>query len=154
MAEFDGHDQAVRPVKRRKFYRKRPEDEDLEPGSVPGAGVQLPPENRKLDPLLDTEANASDTGDGVQDPIHPILSVVQQRKVQQRRRWGIKFTNFPVTASRIDSHILLSGNTSYDKDDVVADVEAVVNRFAPQTGQVADVDKHMYVKPGSLSQHF
>ena len=82
-----------------------------------------------------------------------MTSVLRQRKVQ-RRRCGIEFTNFPVTTSRNDLHTLLSNNMSREKDDVVADIEAVVNRFAPQTGQVADVDKHMYVKPMSLPQHY
>ena len=149
MAEVDDHNEAFRPLKRRKFYRKRPEDEDLEPVSAPGDGLQ---QHRKLDQLPDTKPNASGAEDGVQDSIDPISSVLRQRKVQQRRRWGIEFTNFPATTSRIDLHTLPADNTSGEKDDVAADVEAVINRFAPQTGQVADVDKHMYVEPRSLPQ--
>jgi len=30
-----------------------------------------------------------------------------------------------------------------EKDESPREVQTVVNRFAPQTGQVADVDKHM-----------
>ena len=40
------------------------------------------------------------------------------------------------------------------KDDMLADIDAVVNRFAPQTGQVADVDRHMYVNPTLYLTHF
>lgn len=34
-----------------------------------------------------------------------------------------------------------------EKDESLREVQTVVNRFAPQTGQVADVDKHTRVHP-------
>ena len=71
-----------------------------------------------------------------------VAEILRQRKAAVRRKGGIEFTSShtPVsTAPQISDALVVK------EDDIPAEIKSVIERFAPQTGQVSDVaDKHMY----------
>ena len=68
--------------------------------------------------------------------------ILRQLKAVPKRRGGIEFT-IPTVNARTDSPEPEDSDHLKDKDAITQDIKTVVDRFAPQTGQVADVDKHM-----------
>lgn len=80
-----------------------------------------------------------------------VAEILRQRKTALRRKGGIEFTNShtsaPSTPQASDALIL-------KEDDTPADIKLVIERFAPQTGQVSDLaDKHMYGPPPYLPSY-
>ena len=74
-----------------------------------------------------------------------ITDILRQRKAAQRRKGGIEFTNLNTsnTTTPQPSDALIEKD-----DDIPADIKSVIERFAPQTGQITETtDKHMYVPP-------
>ena len=136
------YDERVRPSKRRKFYRKRLESDD--PKDVTPTDQEEAPlvTALALDELVDIKGNIPDTNLSDQDASFSVTDILRQRKAAQRRRGGIEFTNAPTTTQG-ELATSQSSRAFVAKDTAAAELEAVVNRFAPQTGQVADVDKHM-----------
>ena len=140
-------DLEFRPAKRRKFYRQRDSDNNLEANGItspPLSGISAETPST-LEELVEQARNSS--GMMHKNDTEPQLSVAEilrRRRAARNRRGGIEFSNVghgtksvPGSAQPTDALALV------DKDDTAADVKTVVNRFAPQTGQVADVDKHM-----------
>ncbi|KAI4124681.1 MAG: hypothetical protein LQ338_004681 [Usnochroma carphineum] len=133
-----------RPFKRRKYYRKRtgsPDDEvrsaeiSAITNSVPSPGTVADKPAQTSKPSRVEEEMAGDS------PL-TVAEVLRRRKAVQRRRGGIEFTNAaPVAEDSVDDARL--GDEVLDNEDSFAKILNVVDRFAPQTGQVADVDKHM-----------
>lgn len=75
----------------------------------------------------------------------PVAEILRQRKAALRRTGGIEFTNSHASASNRPQ---TSDALIVKEDDTPADIKSVIERFAPQTGQVSDVaDKHMYAFP-------
>lgn len=147
MAESDRHSiptdsaDTTRPAKRRKFYRKRFEDD--EPENSATAASETPPSiSLTLDELVIAQGILPDRGLQKDTSASSIADIIRQRKAAQRKRAGIEFTN-STTASKSSPIATSLSKALIGIDEVAADLEAVVNRFAPQTGQVADVDKHM-----------
>ena len=148
MAEFEtgnissGYNESVRPKKRRKFYRKRLDSDDHE-DVTPTYQEDAPSVTAlTLDELVDTKGNIPHINLLDQDSNISVAEILRQRKAAQRRRGGIEFTNAPTTlqsGSALPQH----SKALVAKEDTAAELEVVVNRFAPQTGQVADADKHM-----------
>ena len=136
--------QEFRLAKRRKFYRRRHDDDEGEKQS----GSELSPERLAavpllIDELVDSHGGASeDTEELPEERALPISELLRLRRATQRRRGGIEFTNASNTSKEVTS-VPHTNNALLENDDALADIDAVVNRFAPQTGQVADVDKHM-----------
>ncbi|KAL8736650.1 MAG: hypothetical protein Q9166_000016 [cf. Caloplaca sp. 2 TL-2023] len=139
-------DQILRPFKRRKFYRKRAEsphsNEAVPAGhqySSSGTPNLLPTEQTSTKVL----ENAGED-DGTDDPSTlPVTAILRRRRTAQRRRAGIEFTN--ATAVPESSKIqAATGDELLYNEDSLDKILTVVDRFAPQTGQVADIDKHMY----------
>ncbi|KAL8850733.1 MAG: hypothetical protein Q9221_004301 [Calogaya cf. arnoldii] len=135
-----------RPSKRRRFYRKRadsPQGDQVVPAETPGGS------NSTLNLLSTDDKYAGapyDSFDPVDNDDRPSLSVadiLRRRRTTQRKRAGIEFTN--AMANR-DSSVVeaIAGDDPLDKEASFDKIFTVVDRFAPQTGQVADVDKHMY----------
>lgn len=136
--------QEFHPAKRRKFYRRRHSDDERDKESRP----ELRPEclttvHLSIDELVNSHGAASnDTEMPAEEDALPISELLRLRRAAQRRRGGIEFTNANNTLKEAAS-VPQTNSPLFENDDAVADVDTVINRFAPQTGQVADVDKHM-----------
>ncbi|KAI9770989.1 MAG: hypothetical protein M1840_002693 [Geoglossum simile] len=121
-----------RPLKRRKFYRKRTDGDEV------GAGGdwESPVETTALPPTEPLEENRNETDGSAELDIAEVLRL---RKLRYRRN-GIEFTVARPPGSG-------SGTPQPDADEdaemTPEEVKKVANRFAPQTGQVMDVNKHM-----------
>ncbi len=134
--------------KRRKFYRKRT---DAQHDAEPALSSAPPPQSMTLDQLIQNHAHPTQSHH--QDPDEEpssVADILRQRKAALRRKGGVEFTNnntSTATASKPSDALIVKG------DETPADIKAVVERFAPQTGQVSDVaDKHMYAfLPTNLS---
>ena len=142
-----------RPAKRRRFIRKRSALEDEGEG-VNGSPQEYPSDLNKTDsiPLDDLIANNGRTadseegvqGEDTQGTHFSVRDILRQRKASQRRRGGIEFSNHQISNSQSQS-VSSEPPIKGDQDEPSNDIKTVVDRFAPQTGQVADVDKHMFV---------
>ncbi len=134
------------PFKKRKIYRRRPQSEEEEDD---GIHVALPPtanalEIVTLDELISQSSHDADArAYNAQEPSLSVAEILRQRKAIQRRKGGIEFRAFD-TASKSDQSGSQGISSLLDKDDAMDKIVTVVDRFAPQTGQVADVDQHMY----------
>lgn len=118
-----------RTTKRRKFIRKRDEDESR-PQSTAPASEATP----SLQPEEDGPSNISE--------------LLQARKAGKRRWNGVTFTNASKTteadAPNTPAEIIVR------QDPEAARLKAITDRFVPHTGQTVDVDKHMFVGPKSF----
>ena len=147
-SEGDNSSDILRPSKRRKFYRKRThtEDEGSTLLSVP------PSQSMTVDELISHHAHLTETQDQrLDEETFSVAEILRQRKAALRRKGGIEFTNnhasTSTTAEASDALVV-------KEDDTPADIKAVIERFAPQTGQVSDVaDKHMYAFPLPALNH-
>lgn len=141
-------DEVSRPFKRRKFYRRRA---DLSNHDIGSSGS---PSAREC--VLPNDAVADEPG-AVLHPLgveqarneesHPtVAELLLRRKAAQRRKGGIEFTNNAPATDR-SAEEARPGEEALENEDSFDKILTVVDRFAPQTGQVADVDKHMYEEP-------
>ncbi|KAL8782754.1 MAG: hypothetical protein Q9213_005132 [Squamulea squamosa] len=146
-------DEISRPFKRRKFYRKRAGSSHSDQAALPetqNTSDIIP----RLLPMNKTSAKSPDnpclTLDEDDSTPLPVAEILRQRRITQRKRAGIEFTNVTTVP---DSSLIeaITGDGILDKDDTLDKILTVVDRFAPQTGQVADVDKHMYATPDSAA---
>ncbi|KAI4206557.1 MAG: hypothetical protein LQ346_001047 [Caloplaca aetnensis] len=137
-------DEVSRPFKRRKFYRRRA---DLSNHDIGSSGS---PSAREC--VLPNDAVADEPG-AVLHPLgveqarneesHPtVAELLLRRKAAQRRKGGIEFTNNAPATDR-SAEEARPGEEALENEDSFDKILTVVDRFAPQTGQVADVDKHM-----------
>lgn len=137
-------DESSRPLKRRRFYRKHPDslqDDQAALAETPASSNSTP-----NPPSIDHTPAEPSILETVDDDDHPSLSVadlLRRRRTTQRKRAGIEFTNAPAVQES-GAGESVAGDGSLDKEASLDKILAVVDRFAPQTGQVADVDKHMY----------
>ena len=142
--EGENSSDLFRSSKRRKFYRKRTDGEDQASPALPSATP--PPVSMTVDELITHHAHLTETQDRNTDgePLS-VAEILRQRKAALRRKGGIEFTNSHACTSSIPQ----TGDALIVKeDDTPADIKSVIERFAPQTGQVSDVaDKHMYAFP-------
>lgn len=134
------------PSKRRKFYRKREtlEDETVDDNSIstPSA-TPIASEALTIEELISHHANQSNLSSQHEESTQlTAADILRQRKTARRRRLGIEFTN--ADNARPSTATPGTSNTLTEKDDITPEIKTVVDRFAPQTGQVADVDKHMW----------
>ncbi len=130
-----------RPSKRRKFYRKRA-DSDGEGTAAQTTLIHDPPPAFPSPPVADPSRELASQDEEDRETQIPIAEILRLRKAAKYRKGGIEFTN--------SSRPLPSGTASsqpagalVERDRNAEEVQEVVNRFAPQTGQVADVNKHM-----------
>ncbi|KAL8685457.1 MAG: hypothetical protein Q9218_007748 [Villophora microphyllina] len=131
-------DDSFRPFKRRKFLRKRVESpSDNGENRIPESIVlndDTP--DRLFPPRTDREEQTH-----VEAPI-TVTELLRRRKAVQKRRLGIEFSN-AAPAGESSALVPRAGDEILDNEDSLEKILSVVDRFAPQTGQVADVDKHM-----------
>ena len=146
-------DRVFRPAKRRKFYRKRPSEDDSNNNSVSPNGQPESTGLLTIDELIlhqgvapaDTEAGVESHGDNGSSSVTELLRL-RKAAAQRKRGGGVEFSNLNgVNHHNVPKSSQANGQLP-ENDDTIASIEKkVVNRFAPQTGLVADVDKHMYV---------
>ena len=134
-----------RPAKRRKFYRKRNDLEDEEvPKAESHSSIALP-EPMTVDELVawDGFNTLQENAEGESDL--SIADILRQRKAAARRKGGIEFTKNDLSNCTTPQP---RGALAVKDDETPALIKSVVERFAPQTGQVTDTtDKHMYAFP-------
>lgn len=140
-----------RPIKRRKFVRRKADPEADEDESTKDAIAPVAaPEPATIDELI------SQGGDSIPSiPTIPqevklsVQDLIRQRKVAQRRKAGIEFSNHHAASpAPQNAQQLITKEEVEEEEEVPEDIKSVVSRFAPQTGQVTDdTDKHMYVSP-------
>ena len=104
-----------------------------------------------VDELISNHGHLTKTQDQKMDeePLS-VAEILRQRKAALRRKGGIEFANNHASTSNTPQ----AGDALVVKeDDTPADIKSVIERFAPQTGQITDVaDKHMYaIPPHTLS---
>ena len=139
-AESENSADLFRPSKRRKFYRKRTDADDQ--ASPPLSSTTTPPlAPMTVDEFISHHAHSTETPDQKTEHLS-VAEILRQRKAALRRKGGIEFTNSHASTSSTPQ---TSDALIAKEDDTPADIKSVIERFAPQTGQVTDVaDKHMY----------
>lgn len=116
-----------RPVKRRKFLRRRPEEPEDEAPTDTGHDSNSP-----APPLPQDET---------QETVHH-SDIARLRRLHRARKGGIEFS----TTSRQQAQNPGNNTTStVSVEDAEAEkARAMCDRFTGYTGQTVDVDKHMY----------
>ncbi len=136
------------PFKRRKVYRRRPQSEDEEDEGIQiSPSTAIAPELVSLNELLSqNNRDADPKAYHEQKTPLSVAEILRLRKSAQRRRGGIEYRSIN-TASQSEASGSQATSSLLDKDDTLDKIITVVDRFAPQTGQVEDVDQHMYAMP-------
>ncbi|KAK3175114.1 hypothetical protein OEA41_002360 [Lepraria neglecta] len=130
-----------RPAKRRKFYRKRTDTEDEDSPKAADSSMP-PPEPMTVDELIAREGEIpAPQEQSEEDRQLSIADILRQRKAAQRRKGGIEFTNLNTS----NTTTLQASDALIEKEDEIpADIKSVIERFAPQTGQITETtDKHI-----------
>lgn len=129
-----------RPVKRRKFARRRPDDNSEDAGTTDNFTGETNEQDRAAkpsQPLHDDDRNTGTT------------SVVRLRRGHPARKGGIGFS----ATSRIGKDGGRQTSVAPVEDQEKERVRAMGDRFTGHTGQAVDVDKHMYGNPPALPEH-
>ncbi|KZF24393.1 hypothetical protein L228DRAFT_266735 [Xylona heveae TC161] len=137
-------DLVPRPFKRRKFYRKRVEEANDDDGNA--VGTTMTAEAPAAAPPTDPEGRENDQGSDNEGPDKKlsVQEILRLRKAARNRRGGIGFANSTSsTSASVGSGTVASSDALMESAATAEEVQAAVNRFAPQTGMAADVDKHM-----------
>lgn len=127
-----------RPVKKRKFLRKRPEDDlntELENG--PSAPPRQTEQQETAGP---STAPASALINEDEESTH-VSDILRLRKAHKARRGGVEFS--ASSRSRTPGNAQSTDMVNMQDQDVEK-VRAMADRFTGHTGQKVDVDKHMY----------
>lgn len=139
-------DLTFRPIKRRKFYRKRADAEDDGDNSSLAPGeTTVSTEFLTIEELIAQNGHSPgpETQTAEEQTKFSVAEILRQRKTAQRRRGrGIDFSNTS-NATIASAAVPPTSDALVLKEDPIEQLRTVVDRFAPQTGQVADVDKHM-----------
>ena len=142
-SEAENSSDLFRPSKRRRFYRKRTDAED---DTLPTVSSPPHPESMTVDELISHHGRLVDTPDQkIDEKSASVAEILRHRKAALRRKGGIEFNNsYTYTSATPQTTDALE----VKGDDTPADIKLVIDRFAPQTGQVSAItDKHMYAFP-------
>lgn len=133
-----------RPSKKRKIYRQRsraPSEEAAAATTQDPSGSSIPtsavPE-QTLDELISSEAPSTEDAEGTRVPISEILRLRRQRKA---RVGGVEF-RAAVSPAVVDGGGEMVVREEDGEEEAVART-GEVRKFAPQTGMIGDVNKHM-----------
>ncbi|KAB8214746.1 hepatocellular carcinoma-associated antigen 59-domain-containing protein [Aspergillus novoparasiticus] len=118
-----------RPVKRRKFLRRRPED-TLEDFRI---------ENRRDDGDSDPTTPPQSQADN--NTVHP-TDLARLRRLHRFRKGGIGFSTTSRQSANNDKQATVSTESAEDLE--AQRIQAMCDRFTVHTGQTVDVDRHMY----------
>ncbi|KAF7632017.1 hypothetical protein AFLA_012861 [Aspergillus flavus NRRL3357] len=129
-----------RPVKRRKFLRRRPED-TLEDFRI---------ENRRDDGDSDPTTPAQSQADN--DTVHP-TDLARLRRLHRFRKGGIGFSTTSRQLANNDKQAIVSTEPAEDLE--AQRIQAMCDRFTAHTGQTVDVDRHMmaYIETEMAKRH-
>ena len=132
MDERTTREPLFRPSKRRKIFRKRQGDENEEDGAQPTSPRVAD------DDSVARSASPSDSLD--------ISEVIKVRRHNKSRGVGVAFSS---TSSRPTTTTSVAETDTRTHDDAPR-LQGIEDRFITHTGQVVDVDKHMFVSPPSM----
>ncbi|KAH8815040.1 hypothetical protein F5884DRAFT_851542 [Xylogone sp. PMI_703] len=137
-----------RPNKKRKIYRRQHSDEDVESASL----VPSEPQPQSLDELI-ASSSAPKSAHSGEDSLDEygekgkvsMAELLRLRKLRKQRAGGVEFR-----ADGVGRHGLMQieeadgdGNGIEPRNGDAIPAVAAVRKFAPQTGTVGDVNKHM-----------
>lgn len=120
-----------RPVKRRKFVRRRPGDHTEDTGPAGESATESSEKNRRV-----PEPQSTPNGD--EDP--EAIGVVRLRRPHHARKGGIGFSATLRLGKDDSRQTALSPAEDRERETV----QDMGDRFTAHTGQTVDVDKHMY----------
>lgn len=142
--EIDAVSQPLfRPVKRRKFLRRRGGDDDAVDESHRDVQVA------EAEPTSDGQDSAPAISDEADTSIHA-TDILKLRKPFRPRKGGIEFS--ATSRSATGSGLKSTTNGTGSEDAEALKIQAMCDRFTAHTGQKVDVDNHMYdPRKGSLS---
>ena len=132
-----------RSVKRRRHYRRRSDADEVDVKGDASQTPAVPIESDTIGRSQDSAVpHAPDAGAGDEDEQLSVAEALRRRKQLRARRGGVEFV--PGRPNPKDGDLEMdSSRMALEKTAPAEEVAAIVNRFAPQTGQVADVNKHM-----------
>ncbi|EPE29199.1 hypothetical protein GLAREA_00359 [Glarea lozoyensis ATCC 20868] len=123
-----------RPSKKRKIYRQRATSQE------PDVPTPSAPEAQSLDELISSTAQEAEV-EGVQVPMSEILRLRKQRKGKGGVVFGVDSSS---RADREEGRELAIRAPEEEKaEEGLESNGGVVRKFAPQTGTIGDVDRHM-----------
>jgi hypothetical protein len=123
-----------RPSKKRKIYRQRATSQEPD---VPTLSV---PEAQSIDELISSTAQEADK-EGVEVSMSEILRLRKQRKGKGGVGFGADSSS--IKARDEERSLALRGPEDEKGEDGLEINGGVVRKFAPQTGAVGNVDRHM-----------
>ncbi|KAE8132527.1 hepatocellular carcinoma-associated antigen 59-domain-containing protein [Aspergillus pseudotamarii] len=129
-----------RPVKRRKFLRRRPED------TLEDFRNENQRDDRDSDPATPSQSQADN------DTVHPI-DPVRLRRLHRFRKGGIGFSTTSPQSANNDKQAIVSTGSAEELE--AQRIQAMCDRFTAHTGQTVDVDKHMmaYIETEMAKRH-
>lgn len=125
-----------RPVKRRKFMRKRPDDRHV---SEDTSGAH---EATVANRAQDRRPNETQST-GAEEDEEQTTGVVRLRRPHVARKGGIGFSTMSGLGKDDHRQTALAPVEDLENEKV----QAMCDRFTGHTGQTVDVDKHMYGSP-------
>jgi hypothetical protein len=137
-----------RPSKRRKVYRQRAADEDEEStvGPPPAIVARLSPtassNPQSLDELIASASNTIKDGEEVEAVPVSMVEILRLRKMK-KRTGGVEFRAETQSHSpKVQEQALVEHTEASEESGGLVD-NGVPRKFAPQTGAVGDVNRHM-----------
>lgn len=145
-----------RPSKKRKIYRQRPDDESLPDPSLSVASPKTPtspalahPNPQSIDELIASTAAAlppGSAGEGEEELEGTRVSMTEILRLRKRtkRIGGVEFraeAGGHIARDEDGALVVRQGEPRPEGED--GSGSAVIRKFAPQTGTVGDVNKHM-----------
>ena len=121
---------------RRRHYRRRADE-------LEHTGSDTSIDKREGDtPDAEVLRDDHDAAGGEVDVRHAMAEILRLRRQGRSRRSGIEFMN-NLHHGADDRGLSATSGMAPEGSETTEEIAAIVNRFAPQTGQVADVNKHM-----------
>jgi hypothetical protein len=139
-----------RPSKKRKIYRQRNDAlDDDEPSTFPTSPppAASPPNPQSIDELIASSSSLapSTPSQDLEGTPVSISEILRLRKKNHKRVGGVEFRAEP--GGHIlrdeDGALVLRDKGGEEERDLVEVESGVPRKFAPQTGTVGDVNKHM-----------
>lgn len=136
-----------RPSKKRKIYRQRAQDNDNDDQATSQPAIALSPardmtegEQSLEDLIASSGAINTIEGDEVEGTAVSVAEILRLRK-RNKRLGGVEFRVEGQRGREMEEQSLVLRGTSEEGQEEV--VMGAPRRFAPQTGAVGDVNKHM-----------
>jgi hypothetical protein len=148
-----------RPIKKRKIYRQRHDDSTNPspqlsspnpPFSPASASAPAQPNLQSIDELIASSTSLPTAADEELEPTQVSISeILRLRQKNKNKRSGVEFRASGHIARDQDGELVIrhaATATGGEGEPVPAEVGgggSVIRKFAPQTGTVGDVNKHM-----------